>query len=274
MCGSTPVNLGPLDAEMADPLESTNAKIARAEETADLLLREVAAFLSAHPTPFRVTGELRGGKNYVFTAYGSLEVPVRFAVLTGEIMYQLRTALDHLLSALVLANATLPTDKHQFPIASTAEKFAAAVKRGDIKGVAASAAKQIEALQPFQPSVTEPALLNLLREFNNTDKHRALIVVGGGAAMANELVIQEADRAMSIVGMSPPHLKRITPAGTDFFEINLGEPHEIFRASLGCRPNVVIGNLPPLDCASVDEVVATMIAFVKHIVGQFGAEFR
>jgi len=259
---------------MVNPRESANAKIARAEETAVVLLHEIELLLKANPQPFLVTGELREGTNYVFTAHGALDVPVRFAVLFGEIMYHLRTALDHLLSALVRANGALPTDNHQFPIASTPEKFVQALKRGDIKGVSQSAEAIIESLQPYHVPASEPALLNVLREFNNVDKHRALVVVGGGAAIANQLVIEESDGPITLIGMSPPFVRKITEGGAQFFEINLGERHDRFHARIGCRPAIVVENLAPLECATVHEVVAKMVGFIKHAVGQFETEFK
>src|SRR2546423_840459 len=105
-------------------LASAYAKLNRADETAKNLEAEIRAFLAENPEPYRIVGELKNeNKEYVFIAFGELVVPSRFAILFGEVMYQLRTALDHLLSALVHANGGAPNDRQQFPICSTPEKF-------------------------------------------------------------------------------------------------------------------------------------------------------
>ncbi len=91
--------------------------------------------------------------------------------------------------------------------------------------------------------------------------------------MANQLTIQASDGPISIAGLSPPRVRRITEAGVDFFEMNLGEAHEHFSASLGCVPEVVIANVGPLDCATVHEVVTKLIAYIKYVIAQFESEF-
>ncbi|HYS55602.1 MAG TPA: hypothetical protein VER58_17725 [Thermoanaerobaculia bacterium] len=255
---------------MALALESAKAKLTRAEETAGTLVAEVDAFVRANPNPYRVTGELRNGnREYVFTAFGELDIPIRFSVLVGEVMYQLRTALDHVLAALVVANGNVPSDRHQFPICSAPEKFAEASKRGDIAGVSTTASKLIELFQPYQADHPAPRLLDLLREWNNADKHRLLVVVGGAAAIGNELRIQEVDSNFSIAGLSPPHIKRVTNSGADIFTIFLGEPHSKFVATAKFQTHVAVENVGHVECAGVDEVVTKMIGFVRHILSTF-----
>ena len=205
---------------------------------------------------------------------GELVIPIRFSVLLGEVMYQLRTALDHLLSALVAVHGETPTDKHQFPICSTPEKFLEASKRGDIAGISPAARNLIELTQPYQPTHPSPSLLNLLREWNNADKHRLLVVVGGAAALGNQIRIEEADSAFSVVEMTPPFVKRVTKEGADIFTLFLGEPHSRFRAHAEVVPHVAIEHVGPLDCASVSEVVTKMAAFIRHIFDGFTAELR
>jgi hypothetical protein len=259
---------------MAGLLESANAKLQRAVETGQVLLAEIEAFLSANPTPYRIVGELRNqNTEYVFTAFGQLPVPIRFSVLLGEILYQLRTALDHLLTALVTANGSTPTDKHQFPICSTPEKLVEARRRGDFAGISASASTIVEQLQPYQTEHPTPSLLNLMREWNNADKHRLLVVVGGAAALGDRVTIEESDSAFSISGMTPPHIRKVTDQGASVFTIFLGEPHETFRATAEFRPHVAVENVGSLECASVAEVVAKMIGFTRYIFLQFAQEF-
>lgn len=189
-------------------------------------------------------------------------------------MHQLRTSLDHLLFALVVANGSTPTDRQQFPIASTPQKFTEAVKRGDIAGVSASAQALIEAIQPYQPTQPNPPLLSLLRDWNNIDKHRLLVVVGAAAAIGNRLTIEETDGDVTITGMTPPFVRPVAIAGSDVFTIDLGEPHARFRASAEFVPEVAIPDVGPLEAASVREVASKMVLFVRQVVDSFSPEFN
>ncbi len=146
-------------------------------------------------------------------------------------------------------------------------------KRGDFAGVSVPASAILEQLQPYQPQHPTPSLLNLLREWNNADKHRLLVVVGGAAALGDQVTIEESDSSFSIVGMTPPHIRKVTEQGADVFTIFLGEPHAIFRASAVFVPHVAVENVGPLECASVAEVVTKMISFTRYIFSQFAREF-
>jgi hypothetical protein len=254
---------------MPDPFSSANAKLQRATETGNILEHEIHAFLEENPNPYQIVGELRNRREYVFTAFGELQVPLRFSLLFGEVVYQLRTSLDHLLAALVTANASTPTDKHQFPIASTPAKFKEAVKRGDIAGVSRPAMALIEGFQPYQREQPKPSLLNLLREWNNADKHRLLVFVGGAIRLGERITVDESDGPFSIVGMSPARVKRVTSSGADVVTISLGEEHAVFRARGEFQPTVVIENLEGLEAATVSEVLTKTVGFIRHLFSVF-----
>ncbi len=57
--------------------------------------------------------------------------------MTGEIVYHLRTTLDHFICHLVSKNGGTPTHRHQFPICDAIEKYKAAVKQGYVEGITA-----------------------------------------------------------------------------------------------------------------------------------------
>jgi hypothetical protein len=188
------------------------------------------------------------------------------------VVYHLRTALDHLLSALVLVNGGTPTEAHQFPICSTPEKFIETVNRGRIKGVSPTAEKLIELIQPYQS--TQPPMLTFMRDWNNTDKHRLLIVVGGAAALGQKVTLKESDGDLSITGMSPPFVKRVTNDGKDIFTICFGEPHAKFEADAEFVPHVAIENVGTLECATVSEVLIKMVGFTRYVLDAFAGEFK
>jgi hypothetical protein len=97
------------------------------------------------------------------------------SAISGDALFDLRSALDHVVWQLVLANASnTPTVSNQFPITTSAKEFAEAIDRKRLRGVSPKAAALIESLQPYQAG-NEP--LGTLNTLHNIDKHRTLNVV-------------------------------------------------------------------------------------------------
>jgi hypothetical protein len=102
-------------------------------------------------------------------------------LLAGEALYQLRSALDHLIHQLVILNgqaAKLTTSRrHQFPIFDSAQGYGAKAARM-IDGVSKDVADIIERAQPYKRTTRAPRRdpLWILQDLNNTDKHRLIPV--------------------------------------------------------------------------------------------------
>lgn len=110
--------------------------------------------------------------------------PGRWGAIVGEIVHDLRSALDHIAWELVLANGETPDDFTSFPIyktepeqgfvaATTWDKRPAKERHGPLVGVNTSALTQIEGCQPYHGG--NNALLGVLNELWNIDKHRHLL---------------------------------------------------------------------------------------------------
>lgn len=116
----------------------------------------------------------------------SVPVPPDISVLVGEILYQLRSTLDHLAFHLVEPNpsgATLPVgweDRCQFPLMLD-------LKIGQIPpvplgffenlpGISEKAHAFIEGVQPYHGDGNVNNSLRFLKELCNRDKHRHLIL--------------------------------------------------------------------------------------------------
>ncbi|MGE3191313.1 MAG: hypothetical protein AB7N90_16640, partial [Vicinamibacterales bacterium] len=114
------------------------------------------------------------------------QVPPNFSLLTGEVLYQLRSALDHLVYQLVVSKTKEPpTFKSAFPIVgrgtmgkkrwtSAVEEYEACTSR--LKdGISPAALKMIDELQPLKRGAAyKDDPLWMLQELNNIDKHRFL----------------------------------------------------------------------------------------------------
>jgi hypothetical protein len=103
--------------------------------------------------------------------------PRRVAVLVGDYLYNLRSALDHLVYTLAVANLGEPLPEKiargsEFPIFNDAISYAKGQSR-KIGGIAPEAQKTIEEFQPYHARRLRSHPLWLLHELSNIDKHRA-----------------------------------------------------------------------------------------------------
>ena len=123
-------------------------------------------------------------------------IPLRFSVLSGEVIHHLRSCLDHIVWHFSDAEYRR---KHiaqiQFPILkespAPADMFAKYERK--IKGITDTRVIElIERLQPYNPS---PGSLNLLllsiHDFDIVDKHRTLVIVASTGAFVLPIGMME-----------------------------------------------------------------------------------
>ena len=116
------------------------------------------------------------GDRAAFLLGGPADLPPIWSVFIGEIAYNLRSSLDHLIWQLVIHNGNIPTKHNQFPIFANKIKYDKAAKRY-LKGVCLHSCKLIEESQPFHKVNREGAYLWILHSICNIDKHRHLNLV-------------------------------------------------------------------------------------------------
>ena len=109
-----------------------------------------------------------------------------WAVLLGDAIHNLRSALDHLIWQLVLLDTGKEgSNENQFPIVSTGDRYWSTTKNGGpstrdtrLRGVSEEHRAIIDACQPYRilrPKEVEA--LAALRDLSNHDKHRLLHVL-------------------------------------------------------------------------------------------------
>ena len=162
------------------PLDGCWAKIKRADENTNNLATEIERFIKTNLGSYRVVTELNAEtKECVLKAVGQgPRIDPRISVLVGEIVYHLRSSLDHLMWGLVTKKHAAPDWKPQFPICYKASDFEA-TRNGIAKGITSKARALIEAVQPYHRTPPESHPLAILQTLNNTDKHSLLLVVSG-----------------------------------------------------------------------------------------------
>lgn len=114
------------------------------------------------------------------------------ALVLGDAVHNLRSALDHLAYRLVISNGQTPTRNTSYPICEKPAGYKSKATERKIEGIDTSLFPLIEATQPYNAGYDG---LGFLGELDNFDKHRMLIVsmtqtgpllgmtVGGTASM-------------------------------------------------------------------------------------------
>jgi hypothetical protein len=161
-------------------------KLARAEEHLAALSGEVADYLDQEPA--RITVD-RQGEVYELRLRVDVPPPVRWSAVLGDVLHNVRSALDSLVFALLVTSGTSVTPKQEhsiaFPIALTDDKYkglrwhrglASEDVRRAFRGVQPFA--QVEGLQGLSSGQVAASIahhpLIVLQRLSNADKHRTL----------------------------------------------------------------------------------------------------
>lgn len=101
--------------------------------------------------------------------------PDCLSLIAGDAVHNLRSALDHLIWQLVIANGGKPDElKTEFPIWRSKSRFESG-RPGNAKGISKDALEILYGLEPHKGGNNS---LWLLRQLDVVDKHRLLIAVG------------------------------------------------------------------------------------------------
>ncbi len=159
-------------------LSGVHAKLERAEEHIEALRQATEAFEGADPAPFGIRHEAEPGPNgcitYQLFAVVREAPPSRLGLIVGDVLQNVRAALDHLVFQFASPEAR-SKNSTQFPICDNAKAFQGHRVQGQIAGVTDVARLFIERAQPYQRTMDQGHPLVFLREFSNQDKHRLLV---------------------------------------------------------------------------------------------------
>lgn len=155
------------------PLVGPRLKVDRAKQHIEDLDARICAFLDGHPYSVVMYDEPKTG-DQVFCAVVREPVPVEWAVILGDALHNLRSALEHVAEQLILAGGGKTHSHSGFPISNTADEFrTGGIQR--IEGASERAKRLVGALKPYKGG-NEP--LWWLHRLNIEDKHHLLVPVG------------------------------------------------------------------------------------------------
>jgi hypothetical protein len=158
------------------PLDGPKLKLDRAAYHLQTLNDFICTWQNAKP--LTVSGHHEADKAvYVYR----LEIPPiqgGGAIIIGDILHNLRSALDHIAWQLALLSTPSPHDKTEFPIFWQNDNRTNGIIKRLLQNVPDDARKVIEALQPYATPNPRTHPLWLLQELSNRDKHRLLTLTG------------------------------------------------------------------------------------------------
>lgn len=267
---------------MNDLLSGCFAKLERASETLAGLTSEIETFNAKAAKQIDMKGAIsRDGLEYVLTASGAVEIPSRYAVLTGEVIHHMRSALDHLICALVVANGGSITKQHQFPICSTRDLYKRAGDKGMIRGLKPSSYAIIEAQQPYHQANPIDTILAVVQDYDNQDKHRLLLVTSSVAAVHDQITIggglrEGADgvaRGPNIIGFKDFEPAELNAVGVRVFSCQFSEPVTDFYVKAEPRFHVALKQCGAVKNAVLPFTINNILAGVRGTIGLFESEF-
>ncbi|NQW24077.1 MAG: hypothetical protein HQ475_11585 [SAR202 cluster bacterium] len=156
-------------------LDGVRVKIARAKKHLVELKGGLDDWRVLEPYPIVV--EIEPDSRDQLWKVGSEPIsPPAFPVI-GDILFNLRSALDHLAWQLVLKANGVPDHRTEFPIFNDPDRWKRESPR-KMLGMNQAIQDRIKALQPcFSSHKNRKKAIWGLQEYGNTDKHRTLLVV-------------------------------------------------------------------------------------------------
>ena len=166
-----------ISADMVNQTERTGlirAKLDRAQKHIRDLGVEVATFMETKPYTVGVRTEYQRTVYYLAKL---VETPSNILAITGDVLFNLRAALDHLAYWLAETNNADQAilRRISFPIFDDSAKYNQGAGER-LKGLDQNAVGAINAIEPYNGG--KGYLLWQLHKLNNIDKHRLLITVG------------------------------------------------------------------------------------------------
>jgi hypothetical protein len=203
--------------EVRPPLDLTSvyAKLDRAEEHLHAVQAEIAQWLnSCRYESFPERGGQTARVGVALLRIGPEPYTTRWAVIIGDCLSNIRSALDHLIYSFAKFNAandpTPDIDSLAFVIADSPEKFREAAK-GRLRGFKQGFVDLVESFQPYRRKhPVLPPLLALIRDLSNADKHRLLQVAAAGIAQIDVTYLGTAGVGTKMGGVNPEPIEKNT----------------------------------------------------------------
>lgn len=245
------------------------SKVERAKAHIEDLHVSLERFWNTKPNSIRFEDDAqRRERTYYLVTVADIPLPILNII--GDVLYNLRSALDHVAYALPLAPGITERGWNQFPIVESATEYMSAKVRRKVEIFRQDAVKALDAVKPYKGGNDT---LWELHELNKVDKHRLLLT----ACIANtarsmtptersEITVRFADRPNEPPLTLVRAMKGITPvplnAGDKIYTIAHSEMEQEMRFHF----DVAFDEPKIIKCKPVIEALHEMAKVVGGIV--------
>ena len=261
------------------PPPGPRAKIARAKEhLADLAdLRE--GIRSSEPKPYAAVREIQTDGKLVVRFKDVAPLPQDVSLILGDLIHNLRSALDILVCDLIRHNGEEVTDDTGFPIVDRSNQLATRVKR-KMKGAGKTAKEAVKGLKPYQSGNLD---LWVLHKLDITDKHKILITavashfgldLSGITSRKITVIMTQPDGTEIVVPAADKPLQAVAPVCLEDGDIIFGpiDPFED-EDEIGIGFAIAVREPGVVDCEPILLLGHKLIDLVERIVDSFDPLF-
>lgn len=165
---------------MVSGIKSAELKLIRAGKHLRAIKRAIATYAASKP--HKIVSKSKRKKKLNIPK----SPPREICILVGEMVYQMRSALDHLAFEMVKRNPSGKAppvrwdENSQFPLWTTRPKILPApynIFTRSLPNISAKAFAFIESVQPYYGNTAICNLLGFLAKLSNIDKHRHLHII-------------------------------------------------------------------------------------------------
>jgi len=266
----------------SERLDVIIVKVERAKDLLQDLESEVRSFIDSKPYIIGVRRESEPSQNvYFIDSIQSL--PLKVSAIIGDVIHNLRTALDHLAYQLVLVGTEEEPSTHiYFPIGNDESDY---INRRDrqIQGALPQAIAEIDALTPYKGGND---LLWQLHKLDIIDKHRVLITAGSAYHSVNMGALTQRDMLNAIPSDDPDWsdfrsgIAELLPIDLSFKsddrmfplkhgDILLNDVTDADPVNVEFQFQVAFGEEGVINGEPITETLASIVTLVEEIVSKF-----
>lgn len=247
-------------------------KIERAKQHKEELQKEIKLFFDSQPYKIGTKSEPRS-KRLIYYLVKADVVPEKIALITGDVIQNLRSSLDYLAYMLFTIGPGNGTQGHHiyFPIAADFDQYESDKNR-KTEGIGQQAKDLIDKVKPYKGGNDS---LWKIHELNNIDKHRLLVTVGSSFGSVDVGAHMQASMRKTFPDLDIPAIPLFLKPADILFPLKAGD--ELFIDGPDAKPipnmqfkfNIVLNESGVVEGEPLIEALQSMIDAVDSLVPMF-----
>ena len=260
-----------MSTSTSDPLVGVFLKIRRANRHLADLDEAIKTALDRDRYSFTLEFDPQTN-SHVYTAHGVPAIDADWSLIVGEILYNLRSALDYLAWQLVILDGGTPGDKTQVPVRASPFNKKGEWVTPQLQPPVSNpqVLDALEEVQPYRGPEGEPAAFHdsplwRLGILNNIDKHRLLLVVVCVLDVGEMWWTHQPEQPAPNVRISTSPVEDGSPVA--WFDFHGHEPPPDFDPHLALAVAINEAETPEIHLVPLSEALTQLIWWVEfHIV--------